>query len=661
MVERKKIEDNLRKNERLLSETEKIAHIGSWEWSIRSNQFSLSEELYSILDQKFRTSIDYNTFISFFPQNERENISAALQNSIKEFKSFELEHKIFNSKNEEKIIIEKADVIFDENGKPEKVIGIAQDITFRKKTDEHLRKSELYYRSLIENALDIKTILTVEGKIKFISTSVTRTLGYLPEELIGKSIVNFIHSEDISTFANHFNRILEKFDSTTLVGYRFKHKNGGYYYIESILRNLLYNEAVEGIISNSRDVTEKKMAEHTVKTLIAISKRLNSTLDVDILIDILVQESIKLVNAESGNAGLRTAEGLTSKKYFLHSVPQEIEFHWASGIGIPGKVLKDKFPYISNNVAKDPYSKKEFTEKFFIRNSICVPILDSKNEVIGFLELNNKKDEKGFDERDLEKLISLSQTSSTAIQNALTYHKMLMTELQLKNSREQMRRLSAHLQSAREEERTRIAREIHDELGQSLTGLKMDVSWIQKKFQPSDKRNIDLLDKISSMGNLIDETIKTVRKISSELRPGVLDYLGLAAAVEWQAQDFQAHTGIQCNTSSIQKEMELNQNTSTAVFRIFQETLTNIARHSKATHVDIKLLEEDENIILEIKDNGVGITENQVFNSKSLGLLGMKERAHLLGGELTISGSESGTTVTVTIPKQNINEPGDII
>ena len=161
-------------------------------------------------------------------------------------------------------------------------------------------------------------------------------------------------------------------------------------------------------------------------------------------------------------------------------------------------------------------------------------------------------------------------------------------EEQLKGSTEQLRALSAHLQSVREEERTLISREIHDELGQELTGLKMDLSWLVKRLSKNQK---SLISKTESMLKLVDSTIQTVRRISSELRPGVLDDLGLIAAIEWQAQDFENRTGITCDFSSSVEEIGLDRDRSTAVFRIFQETLTNVSRHAKATRVKISLEE----------------------------------------------------------------------
>ncbi len=215
----------------------------------------------------------------------------------------------------------------------------------------------------------------------------------------------------------------------------------------------------------------------------------------------------------------------------------------------------------------------------------------------------------------------------------------------LRESEEKLRRLAAHLISVREEERAHIAREIHDELGQVLTGLKMEVTWLAKRL-----REKPLIEKTDSMCKLIDTTVQTVRKIATGLRPEMLDDMGLVAAVQWQAKEFQKRTGIRTRTK-LPPEAKFDIDVSTTMFRIFQEILTNVARHSRATRVDLDLSVDDERIALEVVDNGVGIAEAELNGKKSLGLLGMHERALLFGGDVKISGTPGhGTRVSVSIP-----------
>jgi len=226
-------------------------------------------------------------------------------------------------------------------------------------------------------------------------------------------------------------------------------------------------------------------------------------------------------------------------------------------------------------------------------------------------------------------------------------------EEQLKSSHERMRELAAHIEGVREEERTRIAREIHDELGQALTGIKIDLAWMNKKLQIHDRATQTdlLLKRITAMKDTIDTTVQVVRKISAELRPGILDGFGLPAAIEWQASEFQDRTGIQCQLSAIPEDLDLEERPSSAIFRIFQELLTNIVRHANASRVSISLRKRRGMLILEVQDNGRGISENEKFKANSFGLLGVRERVALLGGKSSIKGVQGqGTTVTIRIP-----------
>jgi PAS domain S-box-containing protein len=227
-------------------------------------------------------------------------------------------------------------------------------------------------------------------------------------------------------------------------------------------------------------------------------------------------------------------------------------------------------------------------------------------------------------------------------------------EQEVRASSEQLRKLAARLVSVREEERTRISREVHDELGQSLTAVKMDLAWLAGRLPRS---NAQMQERIRTTRQLASRIIQSVRRISTELRPGVLD-LGLAAAVEWQVQEFQARTGIQCKVRLLTQEV-FAPDVSTALFRILQETLTNIARHAKATRVEVVKQKQRDRLVLQIHDNGRGFNPEDPALSKSLGLLGMRERAAILRGGVNVSSAPGkGTTVTAWIPLPSPEESG---
>src|SRR3989337_593663 len=216
-------------------------------------------------------------------------------------------------------------------------------------------------------------------------------------------------------------------------------------------------------------------------------------------------------------------------------------------------------------------------------------------------------------------------------------------------SRERLRNLSGRLQSLLEEERTRISREIHDVLGQTLTAMKMDLSLISRSLASDGHAGHSA--KIREIERNVNNIIRTVRRIATDMRPGILDELGVAPALEWLVKDFQKRTGISGKIVLRGVDRTTDTVLSTAIFRIVQEALTNVMRHAAASQVTVSLEKMNNALILEVKDNGIGIMEERIFHSKSLGLIGMRERVLLLGGEVAISGKPGeGTLVRVTIP-----------
>jgi signal transduction histidine kinase len=229
----------------------------------------------------------------------------------------------------------------------------------------------------------------------------------------------------------------------------------------------------------------------------------------------------------------------------------------------------------------------------------------------------------------------------------LHINKRKKAEEELQKVNQRLLNLSAHLQSIREEERANIAREIHDELGQALTALKMELVWLEKKSSGGQKI---VCNKIEDMLSHIDLTIDSVQRIYTELRPAILDILGLTDAIKWQAEEFQAQTGIECDLNIRPGNIIMDSDHSTAVFRIFQEALTNVARHAEATRVTIDIEGTADGVALSVEDNGNGIREEQIINSQSFGLIGMKERAFFLRGEVKITGvPNKGTKVVLSV------------
>lgn len=392
---------------------------------------------------------------------------------------------------------------------------------------------------------------------------------------------------------------------------RFQKPNGESIPVE-FLSNRIRIQGREYLQSFTRDITEQKRMEEKLQ---ATSEReAKSAREWEELFDtaseIITRISsdfrfLKVNKASCEIVGMKREDLIGEKCYkIVHGLDHPID-------GCPcEKALKTK-----------KAETGEITQDGRCYIATACPILDEKGEVVSFAH---------------------TLTDITEHQQA---------EKKLEESRQQLRDLSAHLQSSREEERKRIARAVHDEMGQQLTALKIDLSWLAKKFSKGQE---SLLDKTKSMLTLVDETMKTVKQISGGLRPALLDDFGLSAAVEYHLEEFQELTGIECEAVLKPDSINLDEERSIAIFRILQETLTNVARHAQATKVKVSLQLEANKLALRISDNGSGTTERELLSPESFGLIGMRERIRVLKGKISISSiKDKGTTITVSIPIKN--------
>jgi len=314
----------------------------------------------------------------------------------------------------------------------------------------------------------------------------------------------------------------------------------------------------------------------------------------------------------------------------------ELKHHSDDEIGVLADSFRDMSDKVEKRTAELQASNEQLQQEILIRSQVEVE----------FCLLNAQ-----LEQRVAERTAELASANE---QYQLVISAQKQAENELMSSREELRNLIAYQQSVREEERKRISREIHDELGQSLTALKLDLSWLGKSLS---KDQTALCEKTGSMKALIVSIIQTVQRISAELRPGILDDLGLKEAMEWAMKEFQVRTGIagefRCDLTDSNGDIEIR----TTIYRIFQEALTNVARHSQATKVSVILEENADTLALSVRDNGQGITEKEIADPKSLGLIGIRERARLCGGEVVISGSRhEGTMVKVLIPQDRKDE-----
>lgn len=493
---------------------------------------------------------------------------------------------------------------------------LQEEVERRIESEEELRKSKEHFKHLIENALDIITVLNYDGTIRYESPSLERILGYDPVELIGESAFDYVHPDDLEQIQKKLSRVMRSPDKMDSAEFRFRHKDGSWRYLESIAKNVVDAREGPGIIVNSRDVTERvkaweqlEQSEEQLSTAQQIGRLGSWEWDIN-------------ENTLRWSAELCRIYGITPENQ-----PQTYD-----------EYLEYIHPEDRNNVDKQIRKAYEEKSEFsfvhrLIRSDGAVKTLSCRGEIITDENANPVK------------MIGTGQDITT----------LKEAEQKLRTYSEQLKKLTAKQEKVREDERIRIAREIHDELGQMLTVLKMDISIALKRAENKLGNEIvsEFSKEIDKIIDRIDTIIHSVQRITTELRPEVLDDLGLKEALEWQAQEFEDRAQVKLeftnNASSINN---LDDERSTAIFRIFQETLTNILRHAQASKVQILLEEDDEYLILNVKDNGKGISQKDIEYTNSLGIIGMKERSNFLGGSIDFEGEPGeGTSVTLKIPR----------
>lgn len=477
-----------------------------------------------------------------------------------------------------------------------------QEIAERKRVEEALRESEIRFRRVTEAAFE-GVAVTKGGTLIDVSAKLAKLFGYLRKELIGKSLEGLIAPKTRKdTIAKILSGYSMSYESLCL------RKDGTVFPVEVCGKNYS-SKGKELCVTAIRDITKRRLREDVLQE----SEEKYKTLTENSLTGIFIHQNgmFVFVNDKFAKMHGYKPEELLHKEHWVLVHPDE------------RKLLKE--------FAMKRLEGKPVPQQYEVRRMT--------------------KDGKTIWCEMMATVIQY-RGKPAIMGNVTDITERKLAESAIKKSEEQLRNLTSYLQKVGEIERTNIAREIHDELGQTLTVLKMDLSWLSRRLEDNQ---ISLLEKTDAMSHLISKTIQTVKKISTELRPGLLDDLGLSAAIEWQAEEFQKRTGIKCKISMEPKDITFDRDRNTAIFRIFQETLTNIARHAGATEVSVSLKQKVGRIELTVRDNGRGITEEELANPKSFGLIGIRERVKIFGGNNTIKGVPGqGTTVTVRMPVRDM-------
>jgi len=496
--------------------------------------------------------------------------------------------------------------------------AFVRDITERKRAEEELRRSEAFITSVVENLPNM--IFVKDAKdLKFVrfNKAGEALLGHFREVLIGKSDYDLFPKEEADFFTSKDRQVLEAGSLLDIPEEPIETKHQGLRILHT--RKIpIYDEKGEPqyLLGISEDITNRKRAEEARKES---EERYRSIFENAVEGIFQTTRDGKYVEV---NPALARMYGYDSPEDLIAAITN-----------------------IASQLYVDPGRRDEF-----------VRLMQEQEEVTGFEALVYRKD---------GSFIWISENVRTRRDPAgvlvgyegtvehITERKL--AEARLRTTLDEVRTLSGRLTKVQEGERTRIARELHDELGVGLTCLKIDLSRLHTMVSEGAGAGARKKagDKIRSMVEQIDTTIASVQRLVTELRPAILDDLGLVAAVEWQCQDFQKRTGIPCICVTSADDIAMEPERATALFRICQEALTNTARHAQATAVTIKLESRSNSLQLVVADNGVGIPDAKLSNRQSLGLIGMKERVALFGGEITIQGHPGkGTTVTACLPRR---------
>jgi PAS domain S-box-containing protein len=499
----------------------------------------------------------------------------------------------------------------DATGKPVGYVLISNDITEQKRAEESLIRSSDFYLTLLDKFPALIWRAGVDAKCNYFNQTWLDFTGRSMDQEMGDGWTEGVHPEDLAGCRQNY---LGAFHSRQpfFREYRLRRCDGEYRWIID-QGSAFYDpyDKFAGYMGSCFDITERKTAEVAL-------------LESD-------QRFAAIMENMPGFAWIKDAKG---QFVYLNRSYAQLASHsrdWR------GKTDRDFWP--AEMAAEYQAGDRKVLASGEALHS--VEPYQRLDGAIGYLVVNKFPI---FDTTGATILVGGIGVDITERKSA---------EEQLEKSKEQLHALAGRLQKVREEESERISREIHDELGQSLTGLNMDLNWIQQKLEEAKSPLLrsQLKRRMKTMTALLETTVRSVQRISTELRPGMLDDLGLTATLEWQAEEFEARTGIRCRWRPKPAATQVNRDQATALFRIFQEILTNVGRHAHARSVNLKLVQNHGELILEVSDDGRGFSEEKLLDHKSLGLLGMRERAAFMGGRVEIrSTPRKGTKVTVTSP-----------
>lgn len=611
ITEKKQTELSLQKNERFLADI--IENSGALIYvKDLEGRYELINKKWEEVTGLDRLEVLGKTDKELFSGYDGDQFRDNDLNVIQQKQVIVTEETLESSKGKEYFISIKFPTL-DEFGAVNGICGMSTDVKGRKIAEEALKESELKYKRIAENIKDVVWILDINlEKFIYVSPSVYSLRGYTPEEIMDRPVFEALTPESANLVKDMTSIRLSEFLST----------NESKYYIDLVEQpckdgSTVWTEVITSFYLNTktshievrgvtRDISERRKAEEALKSS---EERFRTTLD-------SMLEGCQIIDSEWRYVYINDAAEKHSRMKKSELLGKKYTDIW------PGSENESLFRIMKDCMESGRAHQFENEFKF----------QDGK---VGWFDLSIQPVPEGIF------ILSIDITEKKKV------------DLEILRSREQLRALAASLEKVREEERIHLSRELHDHLGQNLTGLKMDVAYLAKHLLSDTTFDENMvLEKTNTMSDLIDDLIKNVRKISSELRPNVLDYLGLIPAIEWYIEDFKKRTEIDYSYNSNTSKIDFGTQVNSSIFRIVQESFTNIIRHSNATKVDLSIIEQPDSIKIIIADNGQGIKQTDLSDVKSLGILGMKERTLHFKGNLAIQNIVTGgTLLTLTIPK----------
>ena len=609
-------EEELRdKNARLLK-AEEIARFGFLDWDLLTNQIFLSDKVYELYGLNKTSRFTTPEFVTqVVHPDDLSFVGERLEAAIKGEQDYNVDHRIVRPDGKIIWVQAQAELVKDQAGNPVKLLGTMLDITERKRAEETILESEEKYRTLVSQSPEGIFIIDLNGNFISANRSMCETLGYNEKELLSTNIWQIIPKEFEFQHKARLKKILDEGGIDESAEYKVLGKNGTEFIVEISSLPYFRNGKLLGIQGVARNITKQKKAE---EALYESEERLRLSTE---LANVAVWEYDFTANSMSRSKNHDKLYGL------------EWQTKWAFETFLTATHPDDR-EFSNQTIQKSAAIGGPDNYKFDFR--VVYP-----DQSIHWLEVIGQVVERNSEGQGIVVrgcLIDITERKKA--------------EEEIEQTKREFRDLAAHLQTVREEERKNLAREMHDEIGQILTSMKMNLSLLHRMVETKEakRRNEKILDEIKYMSQKVDRAVVTVRKMITELRPELLDKLGLIPALEWYTEQYEKETKIRCNFKSDFEKLLLDYNVELTIFRIVQEALTNVAKHSKAVNASVDIKKIENGLLVEVIDDGKGISQKELKGEKSFGLLGMRERANLVGGKIDFIGIEGkGTTVKLVV------------